>query len=113
MTDDFAAMRSASDRAERVGNKTVYLYPDELTALRRLLSDPAPTLDVERLARAAWRLSNAAESLSGHAKWADDPAHRSWFPAAIADVDREIGLARAAAGPEPDWARRPLRGALR
>jgi hypothetical protein len=51
MTDDLAALREASDRAERVGNKTVYLYPDELIALRRLLAAPSPearlALDVE------------------------------------------------------------------
>jgi hypothetical protein len=50
---------------------------------------------------AAWRLSNAAESLAAHATQADDPAHRSWFSSAIGDVEREVHLARAAAGDEP------------
>lgn len=64
---------------------------------------PALPAQEERLDVATWRLSNAASSLARHAAHADDPAHRSWFPSAIADVEREVRLARAAAGPEPDY----------
>lgn len=65
-------------------------------------------MSLHELRLATWRLSNAASSLARHAKYADDPAHRAWFRSAIGDVEREIGLARAAAGPEPDYARAAL-----
>ena len=55
----------------------------------------------DRLRVAAWRLSNAAASLARYASFADQPAYRSWFPSAIGDVEREVRLARAAAGSEP------------
>lgn len=74
--------------------------------LRAALADrPEPgELDAERLRIATWRLSNAADALVRHAQHPDDPGHRSWFRSAIGDVDREIGLARAAAGPSPSTA---------
>lgn len=61
----------------------------------------APSLDVERLRVAAWRLSNAAASLARHVRSAHDPAHRAWFSSASGDVEREVRLARTAAGVEP------------
>lgn len=78
----------------------------------RNLIDRAAVLDLIRefearatapagLREAAWRLSNAAEMLAFHAKYADDPAHRAWFPSSIGDVDREVRLVRAVASPEP------------
>lgn len=77
---------------------------DDIATLDAARAVPDDTLDVERLRVATWRLSNAADALSRYARHADDPGHRSWFPAAIGDVEREVGLARAAAGPAPTTA---------
>lgn len=73
-------------------------------ALDAALHDPSTRqpLPVDPdLRAAAWRLSNAAESLARHAKHPDDQAHRAWFPSAISDVDREVGVTRQAVGRKP------------